>query len=107
MSMVDIRNNHVGSTSLRAITMGEMSMGSIDRNDVVGARGVGILCVDHSQCEIAHNRVAGTLRDGDGDRSRAGVGIEAHFYAQAEVERNTVVASPGGIQAFTHATIER
>jgi hypothetical protein len=109
MSMVDIRDNRVGATSLRAITMGEMSMGSIDRNDVVGAHGVGILCVDHSQCEIEHNTVADTRRDGDGDgdMSRAGVGIEAHFYAEAVVKHNTVVASPGGIQAFTHATIER
>jgi Right handed beta helix region len=107
MSMVDIRDNHVGATTLRAITMGEMSMGSIDRNEVVGARGVGILCVDHSQCDVAHNTVTDTRRDGDGDISRAGVGIEAHFYAEAVVKHNTVVASPGGIRAFTHATIER
>jgi hypothetical protein len=107
MSMVDIRDNHVGATSLRAITMGEMSMGSIDRNEVDGALGVGILCVDHSQCDVANNTVTGTRSDGDGDLSRAGVGIEAHFYAEAVVRHNTVVASPGGIRAFTHATIQR
>jgi hypothetical protein len=107
MSMVDIRDNRIGETSLRGITMGEMSMGSIRGNDIAGARGVGILCVDHSECEIAHNTVAGTRRDGTGDRSRSGVAIEAHYFAEANVHHNTVVASPGGVQAFDGSTITR
>jgi parallel beta helix pectate lyase-like protein len=105
MSMVDVTDNKIGDTTLRAITMGEMSMGAIRHNDVVGAHGVGIFCVDHSECEIEHNTVAGTRRDGDGDPTRAGVAIEAHFFARAKVAHNTVVASPGGIQAFNDSTI--
>jgi hypothetical protein len=105
MSMVDISHNKIGETSLRGITMGEMSMGSIRHNDVVGAHGVGIFCVDHSECEIEHNTVAGTRRDGTDDASRAGVAIEAHFFANATVKHNTVVASPGGIKAFNESTI--
>jgi hypothetical protein len=107
MSMVDVEHNKIGDTSLRAITMGEMSMGSIRHNDVVGAHGVGIFCVDHSECTIEHNTVAGTRRDADGDPTRAGVAIEAHFFAKATVKHNTVVASPGGVQAFNDSTISR
>jgi hypothetical protein len=107
MSMVDISHNKIGETTLRGITMGEMSMGAIRHNDVIGAHGVGIFCVDHSECEIEHNVIAGTRRDGDEDPSRAGVAIEAHFFAKATVNHNTVVASPGGIKAFNESTITR
>ena len=52
MSMVDVEHNLIGETSLRGITMGEMSMGAIRNNDVLGAHGVGIICLDHSECDI-------------------------------------------------------
>ena len=107
MTMVDVTHNHIGATTLRGITMGEMSMGSITHNDVLGALGVGIICLDHSECEIQHNTVAGTRTDPSGDASRAGVAIEAHFFAKAKVHDNTVVASPGGVAAFDQATLTR
>lgn len=107
MSMVDVTHNHIGASTLRGITMGEMSMGSITNNDVLDALGVGIICLDHSQCEIRHNTVAGTRTDPGGDASRAGVAIEAHFYAHADVRDNTVLASPGGVAAFDQATLSR
>jgi Right handed beta helix region len=107
MTMVDVTHNHVGATSLRGITMGEMSMGTITHNDVLGAHGVGIICLDHSECEIEHNTVVGTRKDPSGDASRAGVAIEAHFFAKAKVAHNTVVASPGGVAAFDESTLER
>lgn len=107
MAMVDVTHNHIGGTTLRGITMGEMSMGSITHNDVLGALGVGIICLDHSECEIEHNLVAGTRTDPTGDASRAGVAIEAHFFAQARVRDNTVLASPGGVAAFDQATLTR
>ena len=77
--------------------MGEMSMGAISHNDVLGAHGVGIICLDHSECAIEHNTVVGTRTDPSGDPSRAGVAIEAHFFANAKVKNNTVIASPGGV----------
>ena len=107
MTMVDVTHNHIGATSLRGITMGEMSMGAIRHNDVLGAHGVGIICLDHSECEIEHNTVVGTRKDPSGDASRAGVAIEAHFFAQAKVAHNTVVASPGGVAAFDQSTLTR
>ena len=74
-------------------------------NQCRGRPGVGILCLDHSVCEIEHNVVAGTSVDQNGDEARAGVAIEAHYYAQAEVGDNTVIASPGGTRAFDNSTI--
>jgi hypothetical protein len=105
MTMVDVMHNHIGATSLRGITMGEMSMGAISHNDVLGAHGVGIICLDHSECAIEHNTIVGTRTDPTGDASRAGVAIEAHFFAKAKVKHNTVIASPGGVQAFAGSTV--
>jgi hypothetical protein len=105
MTMVDVMHNHIGATSLRGITMGEMSMGAITHNDVLGAHGVGIICLDHSECSIEHNTIVGTRTDPSGDASRAGVAIEAHYFAKAKVEHNTIVASPGGIQALDGSTV--
>jgi hypothetical protein len=107
MTMVDVSHNRIGETSLRGITMGEMSMGKIEHNEVLGARGVGIFCVDHSECDITHNTVAGTRTDPSGDTTRAGVAIEAHYFARATIGHNTVVGSPGGIKAFDQSTITR
>jgi nitrous oxidase accessory protein NosD len=107
MTMVDVTHNHIGATSLRGITMGEMSMGAIKHNDVLGAHGVGIICLDHSECSIEHNTIVGTRTDPTGDESRAGVAIEAHFFADAKVKHNTVIASPGGVQAFDGSTVTR
>ena len=107
MTMVDVSHNRIGETALRGITMGEMSMGTISHNEVLGARGVGIFCVDHSECEITHNTIAGTRADPSGDVTRAGVAIEAHYFASAKLGHNTVVASPGGIKAFDQSTITR
>jgi hypothetical protein len=107
MTMVDVEHNTIGNTSLRAITMGEMSMGSITHNDVRGARGVGIFCVDHSECAIEHNTVVGTHVDPGGDPTRNGVAIEAHYFAQATLKDNTVATSPGGVAAFDQSKLTR
>jgi hypothetical protein len=105
MTMVDLIHNHIGATTLRGITMGEMSMGAIRHNDVLGAHGVGIICLDHSECEIEHNTIVGTRTDPSGDPTRAGVAIEAHFFAKAKVGHNTIVASPGGVRAFDESSV--
>ncbi|MBA3844796.1 MAG: right-handed parallel beta-helix repeat-containing protein [Actinobacteria bacterium] len=106
MSMVDISNNKIGATTLRGITMGEMSMGSIRHNDVLGAHGIGIICLDHSECAIEHNTISGTTRDLS-DPQRNGVAIEAHYFAEATLKHNTIVASPGGVVSYDGSTIER
>jgi hypothetical protein len=35
------------------------------------------------------------------------VAIEAHYFANATLGHNTIVASPGGVQAFDNSTIKR
>jgi hypothetical protein len=106
-SAVDVMSNHILDTTLRGISLGEMSMDMASGNEVSAALGVGILCEDHSMCQIEHNTVAGTRVDGDQDLARQGIAIEAHYFAHAQIAHNTVVASPGGVQAFDNSTIDR
>jgi len=104
-SMVDVMDNHVIGTTVRAISLSEMSMDMASGNQVESVKGIGIVCMDHSTCEIKHNTIAGAEVDGDGDPSRHGVAIESYFYAEATVGHNTVIASPGGVRAFDNSTI--
>jgi hypothetical protein len=104
-SMVDVMGNHVIGTTVRGISLSEMSMDMASHNQVESARGIGILCMDHSMCEIEHNTVTGAIVDGTQDPSRHGVAIESYFYAEAQVAHNTVIASPGGVKAFDYGTI--
>jgi len=106
-SMVDIMDNHVADTSVRGILLGEMSMDMASGNDVEGATGIGISCMDHSMCEIEHNTIAGTRVGNTQDPSAAGVAIESYFFGEATVDGNTIVASPGGVRAFVSSSIER
>ena len=86
---VDMLDNHVSGTTLRAITMTEMSMGHIERNHVVGALGTGIFCGDMSHCHIEDNEIAGTQVDrASAERARQGVDIVVHYYAWADLEDN-------------------
>ena len=106
-SMVDVMDNHVVGTTVRGISLSEMSMDMASGNQVESARGIGIICMDHSLCDIKHNTITGAQVDGNSDPSRHGVAIEAYFYANATVAHNTVIASPGGVQAFDNSTIAR
>jgi parallel beta-helix repeat protein len=77
--MADIKHNHVSGTALRGIDMGEMSMGTIEHNTVVDSRGVGILCLDHSECDIARNTISG-----------ADLPIQEQYFAHAKLHENTI-----------------
>jgi hypothetical protein len=93
--------NRVSRTTLRGIAMTEMSMGHVERNEVVGALGVAILCGDRSMCVIEDNVVADTRPDdASGDLARRGFGVLVHFGSQAEVNDNELVRSPGGVAAL-------
>ena len=106
-SMVDVMDNHVIGTTERAISLAEMSMDMASGNQVESARGIGIICLDHSVCEIKHNTITGAQVDGTANPSRHGVAIESYFYSEAIVAHNTVIASPGGVQALDNSTIAR
>jgi hypothetical protein len=99
-----VERNDVSNTSLRAITVTEMSMGMVTSNTVHDALGIGIFCGDHSECTIERNGVYGTRPDvQSGDRARLGYGIEAHFGATAEVADNRA----GRTGSFAEGRIER
>jgi parallel beta helix pectate lyase-like protein len=105
-AMAVLKDNHVENTSLRGISMTEMSMGSVERNTVRNANGVGILCGDHSMCMIERNDVAGTRVDtAGGDLTRAGFGILAQFYAEAELSGNELAANPSRLGVVSDATV--
>jgi len=94
VSMTDISNNHVSRTTMRGISMTEMSMGTIDRNEVSGALGVGIWCNDRSVCDVRRNTVVDTRPDPSGDRSRRGIGVLASFQSEAYLWQNELAANP-------------
>ena len=105
-AMAHVEDNLVSGTSLRALTLTEMSMAVVEGNDVRDSLGVGIFCGDYSECEIDDNSVHGIRPDdASGDTTRSGVGILAHYYAKAVLSDNQVSASPGGTRAVLGAQI--
>jgi parallel beta-helix repeat protein len=101
-----LTGNHVSRTTLRGITMTEMSMGAVERNHVSDALGVGIFCGDSSECSISENRVSGTRADrSTDDSSRRGFGIVADFGASAKVSDNELSDNPEAIGAFAQAQV--
>jgi hypothetical protein len=101
-----VRENRVSGTSLRAITLTEMSMATVEENEVEGATGVGIFCGDYSVCEIEENSVVGTRADPDSDdRVRGGYGIVAHFGAAATLADNSLLDNARRTGSFSRARI--
>jgi nitrous oxidase accessory protein NosD len=101
-----VHGNHVSATSMRAITMNEMSMGMIEKNNIAGALGVGIFCGDQSECMIGDNHVSGTRADvASGDSAQMGYGIESHYKASAELSDNVLVGNARRIGVFAGAEV--
>jgi parallel beta helix pectate lyase-like protein len=101
-----VRRNRIVETTMRGITITEMSMGDVQDNEVAGGVGVGIFCGDYSECEISGNAVSGTRPDRDsGDLARRGIGIVAHFGAKARLRENSFVQNTERTAAFSGATI--
>ncbi len=106
-SNIMVTGNRVHGTSMRGITVSEMSMGEVAKNNVSGAVGVGVYCGDHSMCDVNRNVVVGTRSDHTGNFAQAGVGIEANFYAEAELDRNILVGNPKPVASFAQSTFSR
>ena len=104
LAHVTFRENRVSGTVLRGIAVTEMSMGSVDRNVVEDAVGVGIFCGDYSRCRITENSVSGTRVDPSGNPTRAGYGIVSHFGAVAELDDNQLDREAA---AFIDGRLER
>jgi nitrous oxidase accessory protein NosD len=106
-SNISVSGNRVHGTGMRAITMSEMSMGEIVKNNVSGSVGVGIYCGDHSMCEVNQNVIVGTRSDHTGNEATAGVGIVVNFYAEAELDRNVLVGNPRPVALFAQSRLSR
>jgi parallel beta-helix repeat protein len=103
-----LRDNRVARTTLRAISMDEMSMGGIEGNRVTNANGVGIYCNDHSMCMVRGNRVTGTRPDSaSGNRTRAGFGLVVDYEAEAEVRDNDLARNPARVGVFLGSQVAR
>lgn len=103
-----LRGNRVAGTTMRAISMTEMSMGEIEFNSVGAATGVGILCGDHSECEVRYNRVTDIRPEpASTDPARRGVAILSQYGSHLRMGRNSMAASPGGVAALLGAHIRR
>lgn len=101
-----VRDNRVSGTTLRGITLTEMSMADVEENDVQGALGVGIFCGDYSHCSIERNSVSGTRPDREsGDRTRMGFGIVSHYGAVTTVADNRLRGNARPLAAFLEARI--
>jgi parallel beta-helix repeat protein len=105
-SMTEIAHNHVSRTQMMGISMTEMSMGTIRDNEVRGALGVGINCGDSSMCEIRKNVVIGTRSDSaDGNKTRAGFGVEVLFSAEASLSDNKLQQNAASLGVFQDAIV--
>jgi hypothetical protein len=101
-----VRENQVSGTSMRAITLTEMSMATVEDNEVEDVLGVGIFCGDYSMCEIEGNSVVGTRPDvSSEDRTRMGYGILAHYGASAKLVDNTLRDNRHATGSFLDARI--
>jgi len=104
-SNIAVSGNRVHGTGMRAITMSEMSMGEIVKNNVSGAVGVGIYCGDHSMCDVHQNVIVGTRSDNTGNEATAGVAIEVNFYAEAELDRNVLIGNQRPTALFAQSRL--
>jgi hypothetical protein len=106
MAMID--GNHVSRTSLRAISMTEMSMGEVHDNQVWDALGIGIFCNDMSVCDIDGNVVVATRPDrASGDTARIGYGVLSSYHAEVELGDNELGSNPVPVGTVADAHIVR
>lgn len=96
VSRVEIRDNVVTATTMRAIAVTEMSEGLVEGNVVSDVAGVGLFCGDMSHCEVKGNDVALVSDGGGGSRSHSGHGVSAAFYSTMRLRGNQVSATAAG-----------
>jgi nitrous oxidase accessory protein NosD len=107
-AQVEFRQNRVVGTTLRGITLNEMSMGMVEQNEIRDALGVGILCSDQSECEVERNVVQGLRPDlATADRSRRGYGVVAFYGATATIADNHLAGAPLQAGSFADGHIQR
>lgn len=106
-STVFIRDNDVASTTLRAISVTEMSQGDVDQNRIEQVVGTGLYCGDHSVCNLRDNRVRGTTPLPDSPVAwGAGYGAIVLYGSDAYFKGNDFQrVAVGGIGVFVDSAI--
>lgn len=104
VSEVAVLDNVVRDTTMRAITITEMSDGWVRDNRVTGAVGSGLYCGDMSRCEFTNNSVA-TVDEGVGGRSSAGWGLVVHYHASASTHGDSLNGVAGPTATFVGSRI--
>lgn len=101
-SMSDIMDNAVSRTTMRGISVTEMSMGTVMGNEVRDARGIGIWCNDRSMCMIERNTVLDTRPDAMGHA----YGVLASFQSEANLWKNELGANQVASAAITQSEVQ-
>ena len=104
VSEVVFEDNHVSDTTMRAITVTEMSDGWVRRNVIRGAKGVGLYCGDMSRCEFMGNNT-GLVEPGAGGRSSAGWGLVVNYHASASTTDDALDGRAGAAATFVSSRI--
>ena len=106
-AMVDVMHNHVIGTIAARHPHGRDVDGTRRATTTSTARRAsGILCLDHSSATIKHNTISGAKVDAHRTRAQRRRDPGA-LLRQGAADHNTVIASPGGVQAFDNSTISR
>jgi hypothetical protein len=104
VSRLIVERNEVTGTTMRAITITEMSDGWVRDNVVTGVEGAGLFCGDMSRCEFSGNRVS-EVGAGYGGRSSAGWGLVVHYHASASSSGDELTGAAGRTATFVHSRI--
>jgi hypothetical protein len=106
-STVFIRDNDVRSTTLRAISVTEMSQGDVDQNRIEQVVGTGLYCGDHSVCNMRGNRVRETAPQSDTPVGwNAGYGAVVLYGADAYFKGNDFQrVAVAGIGVFVDSAV--
>ena len=93
-----IRDNVVTDTTMRGITVTEMSDGVVTDNTVERAIGAGLYCGDMSRCQFQNNVATGVAASDDG-RSTEGWGLVVTYHAAASTENDVLEGAAGAKMA--------
>lgn len=96
VSEVIVQDNLVESSTMRGITITEMSDGIVSRNEINGAAGTALYCGDMSRCRFENN-VSGSVAASGLGRSGEGWGLVVTYHAAASSEGDEVSGVAGSV----------
>lgn len=100
VSEVVFRDNVVRETTMRGITITEMSDGVVAGNTITDATGAGLYCGDMSRCEFSDNDIAPVAADSAG-RPTEGWGLVVTYHAVASTDDDRLSGESGPLFTST------